>query len=243
MTSKPTARRGAEQVAESAQALGPAGGDMWKSVAGMSLPAAALTELQSDYLKQATELWNQTLSRAAARRATGRSRHADHRQALRRASDWSANPAPAFTAQMYLLNARTLMQLAEAVEGDAKTKARVRFAVQQWIDAADARATSWRSTPRRRRRRSRPRARASPQGMQHLLNDMQQGPCVADRRERVRGRPQRGHHRGRGGVRERAVPAASNTSRSRPRCTSGRCCSCRRASTSSTSSTCSPRTR
>jgi hypothetical protein len=33
------------------------------------------------------------------------------------------------------------------------------------------------------------------------------GPCVADRRERVRGGPQRGHHRRRGGVRERAVPA------------------------------------
>jgi polyhydroxyalkanoate synthase len=52
------------------------------------------------------------------------------------------------TAQMYLLNARTLMQMAEAVQGDAKTKARIRFAVQQWVDAA-ARATSWRSTPRR----------------------------------------------------------------------------------------------
>jgi polyhydroxyalkanoate synthase len=34
------------------------------------------------------------------------------------------------------LNARTLMQLADSVEGDAKTKARIRFAVQQWIDAA-----------------------------------------------------------------------------------------------------------
>ena len=37
---------------------------------------------------------------------------------------------------MYLLNARTLLSMAESVEGDEKTKARVRFAVQQWIDAA-----------------------------------------------------------------------------------------------------------
>jgi polyhydroxyalkanoate synthase len=37
---------------------------------------------------------------------------------------------------VYLLNARTLMSMADAVEGDAKTKARVRFAVQQWIDAS-----------------------------------------------------------------------------------------------------------
>ena len=37
---------------------------------------------------------------------------------------------------MYLLNARTLLALAKSVEADAKTQARVRFAVLQWIDAA-----------------------------------------------------------------------------------------------------------
>ena len=50
------------------------------------------------------------------------------------AQDWAENPAAAYTAQMYLLNARTLMQMADSVEGDAKTQARIRFAVQQWID-------------------------------------------------------------------------------------------------------------
>ena len=39
-------------------------------------------------------------------------------------------------AQAYLLNARTLLQMAESVQGDAKTKAKIRFAVQQWVDAA-----------------------------------------------------------------------------------------------------------
>jgi hypothetical protein len=49
--------------------------------------------------------------------------------------EWLQNPAAAYTAQMYLLNARTLMQMAESVQGDEKTKARIRFAVQQWVDA------------------------------------------------------------------------------------------------------------
>jgi polyhydroxyalkanoate synthase len=49
---------------------------------------------------------------------------------------WAANPMAAMAAQSYLLNARTLMQMAEAVQGDAKTKARIRFAVQQFVDAA-----------------------------------------------------------------------------------------------------------
>ena len=46
------------------------------------------------------------------------------------------NPVAAFSAAVYLLNARTLLGLAEATEGDAKTKARLRFAVEQWIAAA-----------------------------------------------------------------------------------------------------------
>ena len=88
--------------------------------------------------KSATALWNQ---HAAAPGASGDGRSAAaraRRPPLRRPATGPSNPAAAYTAQMYLLNARTLMQMADAVEGDAKTKARIRFAVQQWIDAAGA---------------------------------------------------------------------------------------------------------
>ncbi|MBL4785119.1 MAG: hypothetical protein JKY49_06795, partial [Cohaesibacteraceae bacterium] len=37
---------------------------------------------------------------------------------------------------VYLLNARTLLGLAEAADADAKTKARLRFAVEQWMAAS-----------------------------------------------------------------------------------------------------------
>ena len=37
---------------------------------------------------------------------------------------------------MYLLNARTMLQMAESIEGDEKMRQRIRFAVQQWMDAA-----------------------------------------------------------------------------------------------------------
>ena len=135
MKSKPAATPRPEQLVESAQALGHAWGDMWKSVAGLSLPANALTELQSNYLKQATDLWNQTLSRLHPDCAKETAPAAPITDKRFSAPEWSANPASAYTAQMYLLNARTLMQLAESMQGDAKTKARVRFAVQQWVDA------------------------------------------------------------------------------------------------------------
>ena len=124
-----------EQVADNARALGSAVGDFWKSFAGLKVPIETVSELQTGYVQQATELWNQTLTRAHPEgdaKATPSTAISDKRF---NAPEWMANPATAYTAQMYLLNARTLMQLAESIEGDPKTRARVRFGVQQWIDA------------------------------------------------------------------------------------------------------------
>ncbi|MDG0853273.1 class I poly(R)-hydroxyalkanoic acid synthase [Pelomonas puraquae] len=88
---------------------------------------AALAELQADYLKQATALWNASLGQGEAPSAT------DRRFA---APEWRSNPAAHFMSQLYLLNGRTLGKMAEQVEADDKTKARIKFAVQQFVDAA-----------------------------------------------------------------------------------------------------------
>ena len=76
-----------------------------------------LQELQQQYLKDVADLWNQSLKGTPAVK--------DRRFS---AEAWGSNPMAAFSAASYLLNARTLMGLAEAVEGDAKTKNRIRFA-------------------------------------------------------------------------------------------------------------------
>jgi polyhydroxyalkanoate synthase len=88
---------------------------------------AALAELQADYLKQAAALWNASLGQNEAPAA------ADRRFA---APEWRSNPAAHFMSQLYLLNGRTLGKMAEQVEADDKTKARIKFAVQQFVDAA-----------------------------------------------------------------------------------------------------------
>ena len=88
---------------------------------------AALAELQASYLKQATALWNASLGQGEAPAVS------DRRFA---APEWRANPAASFMTQLYLLNGRTLQQMAAAIDGDDKTKARIRFAVQQFVDAA-----------------------------------------------------------------------------------------------------------
>ncbi|MFY7942282.1 MAG: hypothetical protein ACOVOX_15365, partial [Burkholderiaceae bacterium] len=117
-----------------ADAFGATVGQMVTAMSALSLPFKALADVQSGYLEQATALWNQSLERlqhpsdASAPVAALK----DRRFA---AQEWASNPAAAYTAQMYLLNAKTLTQLADQLEGDEKTKQRVRFAVQQWVDA------------------------------------------------------------------------------------------------------------
>jgi polyhydroxyalkanoate synthase len=75
---------------------------------------------------------------------------------------------------MYLLNSRTLMQMAEAVEGDAKTKARVRFAVQQWVDAM-APSNFLALNPEAQQLALRTQGKSLADGMRNLLGDAGRG--------------------------------------------------------------------
>ncbi len=150
--------------AASAQALGATFGDIWKSMSGLNLPMPAVLELQDAYLKQSTELWNQTLQTPGAPPS-------DRRFA---AKDWATNHASAYLAQMYLLNARTLMQLAENLEGDEKTRQRIRFAVQQWIDAS-APSNYLALNPEAQRKAIETNGASIAQGIKHLFDDVQQG--------------------------------------------------------------------
>ena len=138
--------------------------EMWKTVTGADLPVAALAELQGAYLKQSAELWNQTLQAKSA--SAGDRRFS--------AKEWADNPASAFVAQMYLLNARTLTQMAEHVQGDEKTKARVRFAVQQWIDAT-APSNYLALNPEAQRKALDTQGESLAHGIKQLLHDVQQG--------------------------------------------------------------------
>jgi polyhydroxyalkanoate synthase len=136
-----------------------------------SLPAAApltmaperLQTLQQQYLKDAAELWNQGL-------------HANPVVKDRRfAGDaWASNPVAAFSAAAYLLNARTLMGLADAVEGDAKLKARIRFAVEQWM-AASAPSNYLVFNAEAQKKAIETQGESIAQGMKNLMHDMRQG--------------------------------------------------------------------
>lgn len=137
---------------------------LMKNLAGLQVPVSAWSHLQADYLKQASELWNRALQGE-----TGAS--ADRRFA---GAAWQANPASAFMAQLYLLNARTLQSMAEQVEGDEKTRARLRFAVQQFVDAA-APSNYLALNPEAQRLALDSQGESIAKGLQLLWADMQRG--------------------------------------------------------------------
>jgi polyhydroxyalkanoate synthase len=121
-----------------------------------------LQALQQAYLREAGELWNQGLAATPAgdRRFAG--------------DAWSRNPVAAFSAAVYLLNARTLLGLAEAADADAKTKARLRFAVEQWL-AASAPSNFMALNAEAQQKALETRGESIARGMQNLLADLQQG--------------------------------------------------------------------
>jgi polyhydroxyalkanoate synthase len=136
-----------------------------QGLTGLQLAPEALGQLQADYLREATALWNQ-----AAGQAPG-SAPGDRRFA---AQDWTASPASAFMTGMYLLNARTLMNMAEQVQASEKTRQRIRFAVQQWVDAA-APSNYLALNPEAQRKALETKGESIAQGLKHLWHDIQQG--------------------------------------------------------------------
>ena len=173
MNKKPSAAT--PQAAAPVQAVGAAVGDIFKALAGLNLPVPQLAKIQADYMNSAAEVWNQSLhalgGEQAAAAASPRSPVADRRFG---SPEWMAHPASAFTAQMYLLNARTLTQMAESVEGDAKTKARIRFAVQQWVDMASP-SNYLALNPDALKKAVDTHGASITTGMHHLLQDLQKG--------------------------------------------------------------------
>ncbi len=153
------------QVSAKLGSLGTSLSDNLKPLAQLQIPPTELSRIQAEYLREAAELWNGRLTGQAAPPAK------DRRFA---GAEWSAQPMAGYTAALYLLNARTLMQLTDAVQGDAKTQNRLRFAVQQWIDIA-APSNYLAFNPEAQKKALDTRGESIAQGMSHLLQDMQQG--------------------------------------------------------------------
>ncbi len=134
-----------------------------QGIQNLHFSPAKLAELQKNYLSEASQLWNQSLQSNPTlkdRRFSGEA--------------WSQNPVAAYTAAAYLLNARTLMGLADAVDADAKTRARIQFAVEQWV-AASAPSNFLAFNAEAQKKAIDTQGESISKGLQNLMHDMRQG--------------------------------------------------------------------
>jgi polyhydroxyalkanoate synthase len=128
----------------------------------ISFAPEKLQALQQQYLEDAAALFAQ---------GGKPPKPADRRFA---ADAWDSNPLAAFSAAAYLLNSRTLMGMAEAVETDEKTRARIRFAVEQ-LTAASAPSNFMALNAEAQKKAIETKGESIAKGIQNLLHDLRQG--------------------------------------------------------------------
>ncbi len=131
---------------------------------GAMIPPEKLQQIQKDYMGEMSTLWTALIAQ----------RSPDIRD--RRFADpaWKTNPLHAFNAAAYLLNAKYLNELADAVEADEKTCRKIRFATQQAIDALSPK-NFLATNPEAQQKLVESRGESLTRGIQHMLEDLQKG--------------------------------------------------------------------
>ena len=150
-------------VTKAATQLSGAGGNAAPAV---TFDNARLLAIQQTYLHDAAQLWNQSVQAGGAIPATPDRRFS--------AAAWNDNPISKFAAAAFLINSRALMALADAVEGSAKVKARVRFAIEQSL-AATAPSNFMALNAEAVKKAIETQGQSIGLGIKNLLHDMQQG--------------------------------------------------------------------
>jgi polyhydroxyalkanoate synthase len=131
---------------------------------GANINPSTLESIRNDYLQKAAALWQDmaTMKTPAL---------PDRRFA---APEWAGNPLAAFSAASYLLNSHFLTALADAVEAPAREKQKIRFAVQQVVDAMSP-ANFLATNPEVQQKLIETKGESLTRGMANMLADMQKG--------------------------------------------------------------------
>ncbi|MGZ3252974.1 MAG: class I poly(R)-hydroxyalkanoic acid synthase [Burkholderiaceae bacterium] len=132
---------------------------------GVEIPHAVASQLQRDYMRELSALWQETMTSTEAAPA------ADRRFS---SPEWQSNKLFAFNAAVYLLNAKYLTAMGDAVEGTEKAKQRVRFAVQQMTDAMSP-ANFFVSNPEAQQKIIETKGESLKKGITQMLHDMKKG--------------------------------------------------------------------
>ncbi len=131
---------------------------------GAGMDTARVDALRDDYLKKATALWQDAM--------LGKTPQLNDKRFS--ASEWSSNPVSAFSAAAYLLNAEFLVALADAVEAAPRERQKIRFSVQQMVDAMSP-ANFFATNPEAQQKMLETKGESLTKGMANMLADLQKG--------------------------------------------------------------------
>jgi polyhydroxyalkanoate synthase len=132
--------------------------------AGAKISPVAMETIKNDYLRDAAALWQDMTNMKTP------VLH-DRRFA---APEWQANPLSAFSAASYLLNSHFLTTLADSVEAAPREKQKIRFAVQQVVDAMSP-ANFLATNPEAQQKLIDSKGESLTKGLSNMLADMQKG--------------------------------------------------------------------
>ena len=125
---------------------------------------ADMAKLQAEYLQQLGKLWENALASKPAELADKRFG----------APAWQANSMMAFNAAAYLLNAKFLNAMTDAVKATPKLRQKIRFSVQQMVDAMSP-ANFLVTNPDAQQKLIESKGESLAKGLAHILADMKKG--------------------------------------------------------------------
>jgi len=131
---------------------------------GAHIKPEAMERLKSEYLQDFGALWQDFMAgkvpAVSDRRFTS--------------AAWQGNPMSAFNAAAYLLNAKFLMAMVETVEATPQQKQKIRFAVQQIVDAMSP-ANFLATNPEAQQKLIETKGESLTRGLANMLGDMNKG--------------------------------------------------------------------
>ena len=131
---------------------------------GAGIDPGKLESIRDDYLKKGAQLWQDFVS--------GKTPELHDRRFS--ASEWTAHPLSAFSAASYLLNSEFMLALADAVEAGPRERQKIRFAVQQMVDAMSP-ANFFATNPEAQKKMIDTKGESLTKGMANMLADLQKG--------------------------------------------------------------------
>lgn len=163
-TTSPSARRRTKTRTGSSQPKGKHP-DTAAAAPTWHIDPEALSALQAEFMQRFQAQLNQQMSGAAPELGN------DRRFA---AEAWQKQPLFGWQAAWYRFHSEFLQRSVALVQSDERTQDRLRFAVQQWIDAVSP-ANFLATNPDAQQRMIETQGESLRQGIQNLLNDLQQG--------------------------------------------------------------------